>query len=296
MDRIEIMRAFLSVVNTGSFTGAAERLGTSPQLISKYVKALEDDLAVALFTRTTRRVNMTETGRAFYGRCQQLIEDYDNLRSSVRNEHQEPRGHLLVTCPTTFGELFLVELIDEFLELYSDITLELEMTDRFVGLIDEGFDLAIRIGQLEDSSLIAKLIAPADIIACASPSYLQEHGRPTKPSDLPRHMCIVDTNFKNGDLWPFFIDGQKQTVRVDGRMRVNSATAARKLALNDRGIVLCPTYVIAQDIKEGKLVPLLQDCNAFDLNIYAVYLENRHLSAKIRVFVDFIANRLKILK
>ncbi|MEM8795175.1 MAG: LysR family transcriptional regulator [Pseudomonadota bacterium] len=293
MDKIEVMRAFAAVVDAGSFTGAAEKLGTSPQLVSKYVRALEDDLGAALLTRTTRQVGLTETGRAFQTRCTRLLEDYDNLRSSVRDKHQQPRGHLFITCPTTFGELYVIRILSEFTDLYPEITIELDMTDRFAGLIDEGFDLAIRIGKLEDSSLIARRIAPADIVACASPAYFEKHGRPERPSALQDHECIIDTNFRNRGQWPFVVDGDIETVRVDGRFRVNSATAARKLARDDKGIALCPAYVVGEDVRTGALETVLDDFNAFDLGIYAVYLENRHLSAKIRVFVDFIADRLR---
>ena len=296
MDKIEIMRAFAVVADLGSFTAAAERLNTSPQIVSKYVRALEDDLGAVLFTRTTRRVNLTETGRAYQERCLRLLEDYDELRASIKEENKSPSGHLYITCPTTFGELYLIDAVNVFLETYPDITIELSMTDRFVGLVDEGVDLAIRIGELEDSSFIAKRLAPAPIVLCASPAYFEKHGRPVHPEELKDHDCIIDNNFRIQNQWPFIIDGKRETVKVDGKIRVNSATAIRKLALRHKGIALCPAYVVDCDLKSGSLETVLGDFNAIDFSIYAIYLQNRHLSAKIRVFIDFLANRFKPLR
>lgn len=292
MDSIDRMRAFALVAECGSFTVAAERLRTTPQNLSKNIKLLEDDLGVSLLNRTTRRVLATEAGLSFKSRSERLVEDYDELRASLKDEHANPRGSLYVTCPTTFGELYVVDLVREFADAYPQVTVELSLTDRFVSLIDEGFDLAIRIGSLPDSSLIARRLAPANVVICASPSYLDQAGIPEEPSDLRNHECIVDTNLRDGNRWPFRIDGRMEAISVDGRFRVNSATAVRSLALSGAGIALCPTYAVGDDLSDGRLRPVLEQFYGFELGIYAVYLQNRYLSGKVRSFVDFLARSL----
>ncbi|MEM6492217.1 MAG: LysR family transcriptional regulator [Pseudomonadota bacterium] len=293
MDKIEQMRAFAAVVANGSFSVAAHRLGATPQLVSKYVKGLEDDMRVRLLNRTTRSVQPTDTGRAFYARATRVIEDFDDLLASARDEHAAPRGALKITAPTTFGELFLTPVIADFLDAYPETSVDLHLTDRFVGLIDEGFDLAIRIGALDSSGLIARRLTETPIRLCASPGYLAAHGAPAHPRELASHRCLIDTNFRNPNQWRFTIDGAPVAVRVTARFRVNSATAVRRLLLADAGLALCPSYVVRDDLRSGALVSVLHGAVADTLGVYAVYLESRHLSGKIRAFVDFIAERVR---
>ncbi len=287
------MRAFAAVVATGSFTAAARRLDTTPQLISKYVKALEDELNTRLLNRTTRKVALTDAGRGFHDRCVRIVEDYDALRATLRQERLQPKGRLTIAAPVTFGELQLAAAARAFTMAYPEVEIELQLTDRFVDLVEEGVDLAIRIAELEDSSLVARRLAPAPIVCCATPAYLEANGDPRTPADLAAHSCIIDTNFRDRDHWPFRVDGRRQLVRVQGRLRVNSAIAVRSLALAGAGIALIPAYVIESDLDRRALTPLLEEHNAFDLAINAVYLETRHLSAKVRSFVDFLAKRLQ---
>jgi DNA-binding transcriptional LysR family regulator len=291
VDTIDQMRAFATAVATGSFTQAAERLGTTPQLISKYVKGLEAQLGARLINRTTRSMSLTETGRAYHTRCLQLLEDFDELHAAVRNEQSRPQGLLRVTAPSTFGEMYLTPAIGDFVAAHPEVRVDLHLTDRFVGLVDEGIDVAVRIGELTDSSVIARRLAAAPIVACAAPAYLEAAGRPREPRDLTDHACIVDTNFRVGDSWPFLVAGKRETVRVEGQLRVNSAPAVRDLALRGFGVALCPTYVVGEDVRAGRLEALLEEFNAFDLGLFAVYSERRHLSAKIRAFVDFLGQR-----
>lgn len=288
MDRILLLRTFITVAETGAFTAAAERLGITPQLTSKYVRALEDELGVQLFVRSTRSVRLTESGVACLDRCARLVEDFDELSAMVRQEHSTPRGQLRISAPTTFGEENLVPILPEFIKAYPNVNIDLNLSDRFVNLVEEGYDIAVRIGELEDSSLIARRIASSPIMICASPAYLQQYGYPETPDDLSKHQCVVDTNFRDRDIWPFSKNGRSAKVKVPDLIKVNSAKAVQKLLLSGVGIGLCPYYVINDSIRSGTLMPILEDYEFAGLDIFAVYLENRYLSAKIRAFVDFL--------
>lgn len=289
MDLIDGMRTFAQVVASGSFTGAAEQRGVSKKLVSKYIAALEAHLGTRLLHRTTRSLSLTEAGALYHVRCVQLLEDLDALENDLQSETARPRGKLLVSAPVTFGEMHLVPLIAEFKSRYPEIAVELRLNDRYVSLVDEGFDLAIRIGELEDSGLIARRLAPAPILVCAAPAYLDRSGMPQLPEELKDHACILDSNLRSGAAWPFLIGGRKKNVAVTGGVTVNSARSSRDLALRGHGIAFCPAYVVAPDIERGTLVPLLTDFNALDLSIYAVYDSNRNLAPKVRAFVDFLA-------
>lgn len=295
MDRIELMKTYLAVADAGSFTQAADKLNITPQLASKYIRALEDDLGSQLFNRSTRRVNLTQTGAAFYDRCARLVEDFDELTAAVRQDHQVPRGELRVTAPIDFGELHLIDALSDFADAFPDISINLTLTDRFLDMLEEGIDVAIRIGELESSSLIARRIGTAPIVFCASPQYLAHHPMPNHPRELLKLNCIIDTNFKLESSWPFLVNGKLERVSVTGRFRVNNASAARRLALNGHGITLVPSYIVSQDLKEGRLISVLEEFSVSDLGIHAVYPEARHLSAKTRSFVDFIAARFRAL-
>ncbi len=295
MDRIELLRTFLAVADTESFTAGAARLNISPQLASKYVRALEDDLGVQLFVRSTRRVSLTQTGAGFRSRSAQLVEDYDDLARTVQQTHHAPTGCLRLTAPTNFAEIYLVDALAEFAEAYPDVTVDLRLTDRFVDLLEDGVDVAIRIGELADSQLIARRIGPAELVVCAAPDYLAKAGQPKTIAELSEHSCILDSNMRDTDHWVFESEGKVDRVPVSGRFRLNSALGACRLALAGQGIVFGPTYVMAPHIASGDLVPVLPQIATRELGIYAIYQENRHLSTKIRVFVDFMATRFRAM-
>ncbi len=295
MDRILLLRTFITVAETGAFTGAAERLGLTPQLTSKYIRALEDLLGVQLFVRSTRSVRLTESGAACLDRCARLVEDFDELSALVRQEHHAPRGRLRISAPTTFGEEYLVPILPDFMQTYPDVVIDLNLSDRFVNLVEEGYDIAVRIGELEDSSLIARRIATSPTVICASPGYLKKNGYPEIPDDLSHHRCVVDSNYRDGDIWSFTQDGQSDKIKVSDVIKVNSANAVHTLLLSHIGVGLCPLYVVKESIGSGALVPLLEGYEIAKLNLFAVYLENRYLSAKIRTFVDFLIKRTKTL-
>lgn len=289
MDTITGMRTFCAVANATSFVKAAKQLGISPALTSKYVGQLEERLGVRLLNRTTRSLALTENGRAYLSRAERLVLEFDELETTVTDCESSPRGKIILTAPKTFGETKLTQAIAPFLKQYQDIEVDLRLTDRYVDIIDEGFDLAIRVGSLKDSSLIARKLTPIKIFVCATPQYLKEHGVPKTPRDLENHWCIGDSNMESAYSWPFIIDGEKIMIKTNGRFSANSVSATRAMALADLGIVTCPDHVVEADVKAGRLVLLLEDYTAFDLGLYALYPHNRHLPVKVRVFIDFLA-------
>jgi DNA-binding transcriptional LysR family regulator len=292
MDKLACMRTYAAVVATGSFTAAADRLGISKALTSKYVGHLEDHLGVRLLNRTTRRLNVTEAGQAYYQRCQQLLDDLDELEAAIQHQQDAPKGRLRVAVPTTFGEMYLTRAVADFLEEQPGVSVELVLADRFVNIIEEGFDLAVRIGELEDSTLIARRLASSRIVACASPEYLaRPGGTPKHPTELTSHDCIIDTNFRATDQWPFREGQRPFTVKVDGRFSANNALSVREMLLAGRGVGLCPTYVVADDLRAGRLKAVLQEFQVLEFGIYAVYPHNRHLAAKVRSFVEFLVGK-----
>lgn len=290
MDILTGMRTYAAVVVAGSFTKAGEHLGISTALASKYVGQLEEHLGVRLLNRTTRRLNVTEAGQAYYQRCRQLLDEIGELEAAVRQEQEVPQGRLVVTAPTTFGETHLTRAVTIYLQEHPKVDVELVLSDRFVDIVDEGFDLAVRIGQLADSSLIARRLAPARIVLCASPDYLGSSGIPASPKDLEVHQCVIDTNIRDPEQWLFSEKGKSFRVKVNGRFRVNNALAVREVLLAGQGIGLCPLYVVDEDIRAGRLQILLQEYEAMEYGIYAVYPHNRHLAAKVRTFVEFLAD------
>ena len=288
MDTIVGMRTFVNVVAAGSFTAAAQRSNMSTALVSKYIGQLEDRLGVRLLSRTTRSLVLTEIGSSYLERCIQVIDDFDELEAAVHNKRSNPSGNLVISAPVTFGEMHLTAAVARFLARYPDISVDLRLTDRFVGLVDEGIDLAIRISELADSSLVARRLAPARIVACAAPSYLAQHGIPRDPHDLANHACIVDTNFQGSSEWPFKIGAKRISVKVSGRFSVNSAQSSRTMIIAGAGIGLIPTYAIAEDIKKQNAVMVLEPFETLDPGLYALYPHNRHLATKVRVFIDFL--------
>jgi DNA-binding transcriptional LysR family regulator len=286
------MRAFVAVVETGSFTKAGQKLETSKTLASKKVQALENHLGTRLLNRTTRSLSLTESGHLFHDRCLQVLDDLDELEALMQNQVAEPRGRLNITAPSTFGEMYIAPLMPKFRQRHPDVTIDLSLTDRHVDLVDEGFDVAVRIADLPSSGLIARKLAPAPIHICATPAYFSKHGRPGHPQDLTEHQCVIDTNFRNGAAWPFKDGEDKFTVPVKGVLSVNSARAVKGYALANSGIALCPGYMVSKELNSGQLESILVDFNAFEINVYAVYNSKRNLAPKVRAFVDFMAKEL----
>jgi DNA-binding transcriptional LysR family regulator len=294
MDVIDCMRTFVAVADTGSFTRAADKLNLSRALTSKYVMQLEERLSVQLLNRTTRSVSLTDSGRAYLEPCRRLLEEFDDLETMTLDRNALPRGHIRLTAPLTIGETYLPDMIADFTALYPDVSLDLVLSDRFVNLVDEGFDLAIRSGELEDSSLVARRMASMSLIACAAPDYLATHGEPARPEDLLNHTCVIDMNHRSGARWPFIVNGRQVRIEVQGPISVNSAIAVRALVIKGRGIGLCPSFVVNEDIKAGRLVRLLPGFERESFGVFALYPQSRHLAPKIRLLIDFLAQQFKV--
>ncbi len=293
MDSINGIRTFIKVVEEGSFTTAGERMNMSVSLVSKYIRQLENRLGIRLLNRTTRSITLTEIGTIYFERSQLVLQEFDSLEESMKDKHSSPCGNLVISAPLTFGEMFLTPLIEEFLEKYPDISIDLQLSDKIVDLASEAVDVSIRIAELPDSNLVARYLEPARIICCASEDYLKKFGMPKHPNDLINHECVIDKNFQEPNRWPFLIEGERKTFNVNGRFAVNSARSTREMVLAGKGISMIPAYAIIEDIQTGRIKVLMKQHEAFDLGIYLVYLHRRHLAVKVRVFVDFIASKFE---
>ena len=292
MDTLEGMRVFLTVVAEHSFTAAGERLGLSKALVSRYVSQLESRLGTRLLNRTTRTLHLTEAGSAYLERCRRILEEVDELEASLQQGMEQPTGRLLVAAPQTFGEQFVADAAAGFLARWPEVSLDLHFADRYVNVVEEGFDLAIRIGALDDSSLISRPLGRIELAACAAPAYLAAHGIPAAPADLARHQCVRDRNFRRGGRWPFTRDGELQEVEVGGRLVVNGIVASHQATLAGAGIGLLACHVIEADIAAGRLQRVLQDYRSARLPISAVYPHRRYLTAKVQRFVEFLGSRM----
>lgn len=295
MDTIDGMRTFAAAVETGSFTAAADRLGISKKLVSKYVGQLEDRLKTKLLHRTTRQLSLTEAGERYYARCLSVLEDFDALEASVKGGTSEVKGELRVSAPASFGELYVQPLLVEFQESHPELSVSTRFSDRYVDLAEEGFDLALRIGTLSDTSMIARRLATTELWAVAAPEYLAKAGTPEEPRSLTGHVCIRDTNLRSGASWPFQVDGVTRKIAVTGAFAVNSAIASRDLAVAGKGVTLCPDYAVAEDLASGRLVRVLEDFPSLRLDIHAVYLDARYMPPRVRAFIDFLTNRFSKL-
>ncbi len=294
MDRLHCDRMFLAVIETGSFTAAARRLGTSSGQASKLVSRLEAELGVRLLNRTTRAVSPTEAGQAYGDRLRPLIEEFDALDLSIRNVSQVPRGRLRLTAPLTFGGLELAPALNDFAARYPEIALDVTFSDRMVNLVDEGFDLALRIGRLEDSSLIARRLCTVRIVVVAAPGYLKRAGQPRVPDDLRHHACIIDTNFRDPDRWTLrAAGGETLAIPVTGRLRYSNATACPSAAEAGLGLACLPAFVAADALRAGRLQAVLTAHEGDPLGLHAVYPHSRLLAAKVQVLVGFLAERYR---
>lgn len=291
MNNLTGMAVFARVVEEESFTAAARELALSKSAVSKHVSRLEDRLGARLLNRTTRRLSLTEVGRVFYDRCRRIVEEAAEAEHAVTRLHAEPRGTLKINMPHTFGNLHVTPALPEFMASYPEICIDLDLEDRMVDMVEEGYDMAIRIARLPDSSLIARKLAPFRVVVCASPEYWKSHGRPDLPEDLKQHNCLNYKYLLTGNTWPFHGPGGKQSVRVSGNLWANNGEALRAAALGGLGVYMAPTFIVGEDLCAGRLEAVLGEFTETDRDIYAVYPETRHLSAKVRAFIDFLAGR-----
>lgn len=291
MDKLNLMQAFIAVAQQGSFTSAAEKLGASTQLVSKYVSQLESELKVRLLHRTTRSVTVTEAGLAYIERAQQILSDIAALEGSIKEEGDEPKGRLRISAPMSFSTLHLGELLAEYQQHYPTVTIELQLNDRKVDIVEEGFDLAIRIGNLESSSLIAKKIMPINLVMCASPDYLIKHGEPVTLEDLQGHRYL-HYSYRNDDM-PALVSTQNKRLvlnRQKGSITANNGEVLTKAAVAGAGIILQPTFIVGPYIAQGQLKPVLEKYQQESLGLYAVYPHRKYLSGKVQSFIEFLSN------
>ncbi len=291
MRSLDEIEAFTAVVERGGFTQAAETLGVTKSAVSKQVARLEDRLGARLLNRTTRRISATEVGRAFYDRCSRIVADLDDAERAVRDLQAEPRGLLRVNAPMSFGVLHLADAVAAFMALHPELTIELDLSDRLVDIVDEGYDVVIRITRLPDSTLIARKLARFDRVICASPDYWERHGRPTYPEELIHHNCLMYSYLSTGDEWAFDGPDGHHAVKVSGALSANNGEALMAAAIAGLGVLNTPLFIVSQALRDGLLEAVLEEFNDTGAAIYAVYPHNRHLSAKVRLFVDFLAGR-----
>jgi len=290
MDRIEELRVFATVADLRGFAQAGRRLGISPAQVSKLVARLEDRLNCRLFNRTTRDVSLTDEGRALHARARMLVEEYDQLERSAQ-ETAKPRGLLKVSAPISFGTQLGPTLLD-FARTYPDVALDVSFTDRLVNVVDEGFDAAVRISTLADSSLIARKLASIRGATIASQKYLAKRGTPRVPNDLRAHEAILDLNMADPHTWIFGTGSKRLSVRVSGRLRFGNPYINLAAARAGFGIARVPDFVAENNLENGDLVRLLEKYEpAAPVTMYVVYPHARHLASKVRVFVDFLVER-----
>ena len=294
MDRFEDLQAFVAVVEAGSFTAAADRLGLAKSAVSRRVSALEERLGAQLLRRTTRRLSLTDSGSGLYERGLRILADLDEAEAAVAEEHGKLRGILRVALPLSFGNRHMWKPIADFRRMHPDIEFNLDLNDRRVDLIEEGADLAIRIGHLKDSSLIARRLFESHTVAVASPAYLEAHGQPGTPADLAKHACLVYGNLADPGKWIYRDGGgQQHAVDVNITMTASSGDFICNLVMEGLGIALQPTFIAGSAISNGTLVPILTDYEWPTMPAYAVYPPTRRLSSRVRAFIDFVATRFE---
>lgn len=300
MSTFNSLPIFVALVEAGSFSKAGEQLNSSKSAVSKRISQLEDELGVRLFNRTTRSLTLTQAGEEYYDYASRALALAKEAEYAVSRLQEKPKGKLKISVPMTFGRLYIARLIPSFMSLYPDIQIEMIMDDKRQDFIKQGFDIGIRIGQLEDSSLVAKKIANCRSFICASTAYLEQHGRPEKPDDLRHHNCLYYSYFRAGQDWLFHKPGDKKTdhnaalikVPAKGNYRVNNSDALHYAALEGLGIVNMPTFIVGPDILANKLEAILTDYPQPIHGIYAIFPERKHLAAKVRVFIDFLQAKI----
>jgi DNA-binding transcriptional LysR family regulator len=292
VDRLGAIQVFAQVVESGSFAGAAGRLGLSTSAASRHVAELEAHLQTRLLNRTTRRVSLTESGRAFYERCIQLLADLEEAEQEAARAAIVPRGTIKLTTSLNFGVRHIAPAIAAFLARHREVRFDVSLSDRVVDLVDEGFDLGVRIGAAGSDNIVARKLGDTRLVPCASPGYIEAHGAPQMPQELEKHNCLTYEYVTPRNLWRFRDpSGQERTVRVHGNLHSNNGDLLAEAAARGAGIVFEPAFIVGPDVRAGRLVPLLQDFVPLPVPIYAVYPSRKHLSAKVRLFVDFLVAR-----
>lgn len=294
MDRLEADRMFVAVVETGSFARAAARIGTSSGQASKLVARLEADLGVRLLHRTTRALSTTEAGQAYFEGLRDILAEFEALDAAVRNASGVAAGRIRMSVPLSFGVNTLTPLLLDFARAYPEIQLDIGFTDRAVSLVEEGYDLAVRVGMPDDSSLIGRRLSDMRVAVCASPAYLDRRGRPETPADLARHDCLIDTNLREPFLWQFRSPvGEPLSVTVGGRLRFSNTEVCLKAAEAGLGLAGVPVFLSATALREGRVERVLEDYEDQTRGVHVLYPAGRHLALKVRVMVDFLVREFR---
>jgi DNA-binding transcriptional LysR family regulator len=291
MQDLERMAIFARVVEPKSFSAAARRLGLSKSLVSKHVSQLEKSVGARLLNRTTRNMSLTEAGAVFYDHCARIVEELEEAKLAVGRLHSEPRGVLKLSASVAFGTLHIAPALPEFLARHPEVSIDMVITDRFVDMAEEGYDLAIRIAKDPGQNLVARRLAGVNRRMCATPEYFARRGVPRVPEDLLQHNCLTYTHFNPQDPWRLQGPAGEISVPASGNLRLNDDEALAQAVLGGLGVGLLPTFIIGQELQSGKLQAVLSEYVALERQIYAIYLPNRHLSAKVRAFIDFLLAR-----
>jgi DNA-binding transcriptional LysR family regulator len=291
VDKLASIRAFTKVVEQGSFSTAGRELRLSRSAISKYIRELEEELGVQLLNRTTRSASPTENGQAYYERCVAILAELEEADLVVSRLQEEPRGVLRINAPMSFGTLHLGRAIADFMAKYPELKINLVLSDELIDPVQEGFDVTLRIAELGASSLIARKIVPANRVLCASPAYLARRGTPQHPRDLRSHDCLTYGHLATGNQWKLTGPDGDHWVQIQGTLCTNNAEILKDAALKDCGVALLPTFIAGADLQQGGLVGIMPDYKAPAASLHAIYPQTRHLSVKVRLFIDFLIER-----
>jgi DNA-binding transcriptional LysR family regulator len=293
MDKLMGMTVFVKVARAGSFAAGARELGISRAMATKHIMQLEGALGSRLFNRTTRSLNLTDVGASYLERCQQVLNDIEEMEAAVTQLQTEPRGVLKISAPPVIGATHITRAVVEFLKIHPDIKIDIVLQSSPGDLIDEGIDIAIYLGNLEDTSMVARKLATSPLVVCASPEYLKKYGIPKTPEDLINHSCLVNWAIAPRHKWQFRTESGLKFITVSGRVQTNAAHSIRIAAINGLGLVMLPTYIVGGDIEKGLLLTVLENYTLPPLDIHAVYPHRKYLSTKVRSFLDFLQEWLE---
>ena len=289
MDKFQEITTFTAVVDAGSFVKAAERLNTSKAAVSRHVVDLETRLGVRLLHRTTRKLSLTEEGGLFYGRCKEILESLEGAENEITSHTDDVSGHIRINAPFSFGIRKLAPLWGIFHQKYPKVTLDVTLSDRLVDVVDEGYDIAIRIAALANSTMVSKKLTDTRIILCASPKYLKEHGTPRKPADLVNHQVINYSYWAGKEEWSFEGPKGKESVHIKPFMQTNNGDTCLIAAIANQGIVLQPSFIVGDAVRAGDLEEIMPQYKSIELGIYAIFPTRQHVAPKVRVLIDFLA-------
>lgn len=293
MDKLTALNVFKRVVEFQSFSGAARDIGLSNAAVSKNIAELESHLGVRLLTRTTRRLSVTEAGETYYGRCVRILDDIEEAGTEAAGLASTPSGTLKVAAPLSFGLSHVSPLLPQYLKQYTDVTLDLDLNVSISDLASKDFDVAIRMGgTLSDSSLVSRTLAPVKLVLCAAPDYLEKHGRPKNPEDLIAHQCVLNSQYSASREWHFTKNGEDRNVNVSGRYKANGSIAMTDAILQGVGLGLMPRFLVRDYLESKQLAIVFEDWDTNALAIYATYHHRQYVQAKVRSFVDFLAEAL----